>query len=302
MSSRLDASTIRAVARAARRRPRMRDDRERGHGAIPAADATTLATDGSARHRAARVARRARRGGRRPRPAGVGLGGRAARQRHRRACRPRRPRNEVPPLPADPGTPRGPVADRLDQHPGTQLHLQAPGRRPGRGLRRGHVLRPVRHDPAAAARGPRLRRHRLPAGRRGGDLRGPDAGRRAGRGAGTGRPRDVAAQSVPGAVRPRAGGDGHERRRDAVDVHARPDRCRRRRWASSRQTTARTSAQLDGRPAAGRPAAAPAAAGSASSTRRRSTTTGPTAATRPCARAFEIGPEARHRRGHRIAS
>ena len=42
---------------------------------------------------------------------------------------------------------------------------------------------------AAAGRRPRLRRHRLPAGRRGGDLRRPDAGRRAGRGAGTGRPR-----------------------------------------------------------------------------------------------------------------
>ena len=115
--------------------------------------------------------------------------------------------------------------------PGAQLRLQATGRRPGRGLRRRDVLRPVRHDPASAARGPRLRRHRLPAGRRGGTLRGPDAGRRAGRGADPGRPRDVAAQSVPRAVRPRARGDGHDRRRGAVDVHARPGRCRRRAGA-----------------------------------------------------------------------
>ena len=101
--------------------------------------------------------------------------------RHRRACRARRPRDAVPPLPAPAGTPRRPVADRLDQHAGPQLRLQAAGRRAGRGLRRRHLLRPLRHEPATAGRGPRLRRHRLPAGRRGGAVRGPDAGRRAGR-------------------------------------------------------------------------------------------------------------------------
>ena len=75
-----------------------------------------------------------------------------------------------PPLAAAAGPPRRPVADRLDQHAGPQLHLQAAGRRAGRGLRRRDVLRPVRDEPAAAGRRPRLRRHRLPAGRRGGDL------------------------------------------------------------------------------------------------------------------------------------
>ena len=41
--------------------------------------------------------------------------------------------------------------------------------------------------------------------------------------------RDVAAQSVPGAVRPRSGGAVHVRGRDTGDVRARARRCRRRR-------------------------------------------------------------------------
>ena len=87
----------------------------------------------------------------------------------------------VPPLAAAAGPPRGPVADRLDQHAGPQLRLQAAGRRAGRGVRRGDVLRPLRDEAAAAGRGPRLRRHRLPAGRRGRAVRGPDPRPRTGR-------------------------------------------------------------------------------------------------------------------------
>ena len=227
-------------------------------------------------------------------PPEVGLGRRAARSADRRARRARRPRDPRPPLPAAAGPPRGPVADRLDQPAGAQLHLQAAGRRAGRGLRRRHVLRPVRDDAAAAGRRPCLRRHRLPAGRRGGAVRGPDAGPRAGRRAGPGRPRDVAAQPVPGAVRSRAGGDVHGRRRDARDVHASR---RSMPSASSRGSSA-------DRAAAGPPGASPTlaaaagrtapacSAGSASSTRPRSTTTGRHGGYAALARALEIGAEA----------
>ena len=62
-------------------------------------------------------------------------------------------------------------------------------------------------------------------------LRRSDAGRRAGRGAGPRRPRDVAAQPVPGPVRPRARGAVHRGRRDA-----------RRRSRSRRSTRSASSA------------------------------------------------------------
>ena len=78
-------------------------------------------------------------------------------------------------LAAPPGPARGPVAGRLDQPAGPQLRVQAAGRRPGRGLRRGHVLCALRHEPAAAGRGPCLRRHRVPVGRRGGMCSGSNA-------------------------------------------------------------------------------------------------------------------------------
>ena len=234
---------------------------------------------------------------RRARPAGVGLGrrprdsgadGHAARGGH--ATRSRRSLL-LPALHAVQ------VADRLDQPAGAQLHLPAAGRAAGRGLRRRDVLRAVR----ARRRGRRVVAHvcddiacRL-AGR-GGDLRGPEralgpAGR-----AGPRRPSDLAAQPVPRAVRPRAGGAGHGRRRGAAR------RARRRR--STPPAVARRCS-TGGRPApadlprrvpqAGDPAAAPARAASASSTRRRSTTTAPTAATRRCAARSRSGPEARHR-------
>ena len=204
------------------------------------------------------------------------MGRRTAQQRRRWARGARRPRNEVPPLASDPVTPRRPVEDRLDQHPGTQLHLQATCGRPGRGLRRRDVLCALRHEPAAAGRGPRLRRHRVPAGRRGGDLRGPDTGRRSGRGTGTGRAGHMAAQSVPGTVRSCSGRDGDGRRRDASDLHASHRSTRPGSSACSSRAAARS------RSAAAPPRKATARAcsvASASSTRHRSTTTGPTAAT-----------------------
>ena len=96
-----------------------------------------------------------------------------------RATRAWRPRGPLAARPAAPGPPRGPVADRLDQPAGAQLHLPAPDRAAGRGLRRRHVLRAVRDDAAAADGRPRLRRHRLPARRRGG--RAPTSSGRSGR-------------------------------------------------------------------------------------------------------------------------
>ena len=76
--------------------------------------------------------------------------------------RSRRPRGPVPPRPAAAGAPRGPVADRLDQPAGAELRLPPAHGPAGRGVRRGDVLRPVLDHAAAADRGPRLRRHRLP--------------------------------------------------------------------------------------------------------------------------------------------
>ena len=140
--------------------------------------------DGSARHRATRVAGRAGGGRCGARAGRVGLGRRDARFADRWPCRIGRPRDAGPALAAAAGAPCGPVADRLDQPAGPQLRQPAAGGRPGRGVRRGDVLRALRHDAAAAGRGPRLRRHRLSPGRRGTDLRRPGARRGAGRRAG----------------------------------------------------------------------------------------------------------------------
>ena len=268
------------------------------HHVRPADRVARLGGDGSARHRPARVPGRARSRGRRPRAARIGLGRRAARLGHGRARLARGARNEVAPLPAAACPPRRPVADRLDQHAGTQLHLQAAGRGAGRGIRRGDVLRALRHESATADRRPRLRRHRLPAGRRGGAVRGPDTGRRAGRGAGTGRPRHVAAQPVSRPVRPGAGGALHVRGRNAVDVRARAGRCGRHRGGARGGPRAR-SIHLP-RPGPGRPRA-----DSPPRPRRRRR---PDLARRlPCPRRLR-GPDpgARdrpgrgHRRGHRL--
>ena len=175
----------------------------------------------------------------------------------------------------------------------------------GRGLRRRDVLRPVRDEAAAAGRRPRLRRHRLPARRRGGRSAPTSSGPsgRPGEPARDGRV-DLAAQPVPRAVRAGAGGAVHDRRRDADATRRasrRPTRpaCVGRGSSDAASRAGRTATRRVG--AAGRRARPRAcSAASASSTRRRSTTTARTAATAPCARALEIGPEARHRRGHRL--
>ena len=151
----------------------------------------------------------------------------------------------------------------------------------GRGLRRRDVLRAVRDEPRPPVVAHvcddiacRLAGAEASAGTSTRAL-GP-AGR-----AGSRRPSRLAALAVPGAVRPGAGGDGHDRRRDAGDVRARARRCRRRRrrarggpWRRGRVHAPRPSRRQTGVRLA-------SSAGSASSTRPRSTTTAPTAATRP---------------------
>ncbi len=57
-------------------------------------------------------------------------------------------------------------------------------------------------------------------------------GHRAGRGAGTGRPRDVAAQPVSGSVRSRPGGDGHGGGHRSDDVLRGAGRCGRHRGST----------------------------------------------------------------------
>ncbi len=78
----------------------------------------------------------------------------------RRACCAR----SAPPPAA--GAPRRPVARRLDQPAGAQRDLPPTERAARRGLRRGQLLRPALAQATAAARRPRLRRHRLPRPRR----------------------------------------------------------------------------------------------------------------------------------------
>src|SRR4029079_18025274 len=103
--------------------------------------------------------------------------------------------------PADPGPPRGPVTDRLDQPAGAQLHQPPPDRAAGRCLWRGHVLRAVLDDAAAADGGPRLRRHRVPPRRGGGRRRGPRTVAREARLAVRRRLLDLAQVAVPWPVR-----------------------------------------------------------------------------------------------------
>ena len=62
-------------------------------------------------------------------------------------------------------------ARRLDQPGRAQLRLRSGSRPAGRGLRRRDLLRAVLDRAAAAARGPRLRRHRLHGARRRGPVR-----------------------------------------------------------------------------------------------------------------------------------
>ena len=184
----------------------------------------------------------------------VGLARRRPRPDGRGPRRPRRARGAVAPRPADPGAPRGPGADRLDQPAGAELRLPAAERSAGRGVRRRDVLRAVLDDAAAADRGPRLRRHRLPPGRRGGRRGGPRArrsvrpgrrprtGRRPGcgrrvSGCASGRPRRCSRSPGRAADRGRrAGRCGRGRRRlrqrsgSMPRTASAPSRTVRRRW------------------------------------------------------------------------
>ena len=222
---------------------------------------------------------------------------------HRRPRRPRRARDPGAPLPAAAGPARRPVADRLDQHAGAQLHLQAAGRarRPRRTASRRSTRcsrrrRGRRSSPTSATTSPAgwPARRRICA-----DLTravGP-AGR-----ADPGRPRDVAAQSVPGAVRPGAGGHGHRAGETPDDVHA------------SRRSTRSGSSPRSSRPASAGPSAGPHRPPSPSRPPSGSRLLGRVGVVDPAslddyrahggyaalARAIEIGPERRHRRGHRL--
>ena len=123
----------------------------------------------------------------------------------------------------------------LDQPGRPELRRPAPDRPARRRLRRGDLLRAVLDRGAPAARGPRLRRRRLPlrrlrsAHRRAQGALRPRGHRR--------RRRLVAAQPVPGPVRPGAGGDAHRGRRRAA--RARADARGRRRRSSRSSTAAR---------------------------------------------------------------
>ncbi len=171
-----------------------------------------------------------------------------------------------------------------------------------------------------ADRGPRLRRHRLPAGRRRGDLRRPGASARPGRRAGRRRHDDLAAQPLPRPVRAGARGPVHDRRRSPAAGRGRADRRRRdqrpaqrgsrrtsdRRWIEPRGGPAPKPVGRGapgGRPGLGPPGRRPGAAPAGPRRRRRSDLArrlpggGGYAA---LARAIELGPEARHRRGDRL--
>ncbi len=262
----------------------------------------TLGRDGPARHRAARVARRACRRGHRPRTAAslgwVGGARNIADRRPRVARRPRRALaatiSLLPALHA--------VQGRIGwiSQPALNYICEAACRAARRGLRRRDVLRALCDQAAAAGRGPRLRRHRVPARRCGADLRatsseavGP-AGRRrpaTDRSTWLRSPCLGLCDLAPAAMMTTVAG---EDRRDVVSVGARSMR------AGS------PSARLDGSDA-GR--ASPERRRSAARPRRHdpiaaacgaigvvdpppSTTTGRTAATRALAKAIEIGPEA----------
>ena len=107
--------------------------------------------------------------------------------------------------------------------PRPRLHLPAADRAAGRGLRRRHVLRSARHDPAPAGRRPRLRRHRLPARRGRGPLRRRSSGR-------SGRPAHRRSTGLRPGCAARAWASASARRRPCSRSPApRPGRSRRHR-------------------------------------------------------------------------
>ena len=207
----------------------------------------------------------------------AGAAARAIRQTDGHAA-PAVTRPAVAARPAAAGTPRRPVAGRLDQPAGAELHLPAPRRPPGRCLRRRDVLRDVRDERRGRRPSPMsatTSHAGSPARSRSAQTSSGRSGRRASRHGTAGSA--WLAVAVPGALRARAGRDVHGRR-------ARP-RPRRGRRARSTPPPDRR-AGLDGRRSASdarrtRSAASAASrrpglrllAGSASSTRRHSTTT-----------------------------
>ena len=198
--------------------------------------------------------------------------------------------------PGTAGTPPGPSATcccpcctrctsrGLDQPGGAELHRPPPDH-PARGrLRRRHVLRAVLARAAPAARRARVRRPRLPLrGVGGADRRARPGGRGA-------RRRDLAAQPVPGPVRPRARRAAHRGRRDAAGARAgrpsTPTACGRSSAARRRRRRRRPRRRSSASPGCG---CSPA---SARSTRRASTTTAPTAGTRRCGGRSTSAPRA----------
>ena len=107
------------------------------------------------------------------RRAAIVVGRRAARQPARCAhVARRRPRHARAAASAAAGAAGAAGARRLDQRRRARLRLRSAERAAGRRLGRRHVLRAARDVAAAAARGPRLRRHRLQVPRRRRDDRG----------------------------------------------------------------------------------------------------------------------------------
>ena len=166
------------------------------------------------------------------------------------------------------GAPRRPVARRLDQPAGAQRDLPPTERAARRGIRRGQLLRPALAQAAAAARRPRVRRHRLPRPRRRPTLRGAGTHARACRHTERRRLGDMAPEPLPRPLRAGAGGVGLERRRAfrptrpsvpssaAADLGCASHAWSRRRDAASaigRQTAGRLGTNERGRGARSRP-------------------------------------------------
>ena len=180
------------------------------------------------------------------------MGRRRARGSGGRARVKRWPRGTGASPPAPAGPPRDPGARRLDQPARARICLPPAVDPARRRVRRRQVLRAVLHDAPPADRGARLRRRRVPAGGRGGRLRGPGTRRRAGRGTRARRGGDLAAEPVPGPLRARPGGALHRRRDAAGDDRGRSRRRRRDREAPGADRRRPTPGARAHRPGSGR--------------------------------------------------
>ncbi len=182
---------------------------------------------GPARDRAPRVTRGARGGRRGPRATGQRLAGWRSQSPRRGPCGAWRARGAEPPRPAVARAARSAGPSGADHAARPELRVPAALRAARGGIRRRHVLRHVRDSRTTAGGRPRVRRHRVPARRRRGAVRRPVADDwRGGRG-GAGRTGDVASFALPRVVRSSAGGDVHDRGRDARTGDGRADRRRR---------------------------------------------------------------------------